>query len=293
MTVAQIEVGAGNHDEFVSWNGEAGQLWAANAAYFDTSVRHHHDWLMNSASIGRHDRVLDIGCGTGQCTRDAARRAGDGDAVGIDVSLPMIRAAEHAAHQEQLTNVAFVQGDAQVHQFPPGRFDVVLSRFGSMCFADQADAFTNTCGALRAGGRLTLVSWRSAAENDWITTLRRALVPDGPPPESTPNAPGAFRHADHDDTVAILAAAGFDDIHLDRLDLPIYLGRDADHAYSMLVPMFAWMVDDLEPDAKNAALSRMRMTLGAHQTSYGVTFGSAAWLITARRPQPVDGGRGS
>jgi len=66
---------------------------------------------------------------------------------------------------------------------------------------------------------------------------------------------------------------------------PIYLGLDAASAFSVLAPLFAWMVRDLDPAAASRAFDRMRQTLRSHQTADGVAFGSAAWLITARRGQ--------
>jgi SAM-dependent methyltransferase len=166
-------------------------------------------------------------------------------------------------------------------------FDVALSRFGSMFFADQAGAFANIGRALRPGARLLLVSWRSAAENEWISVLREALLPGGRPPGAAANGLGAFRHADRGDTAAILAAAGYHDIAIEPLDLPVYFGRDADDAFSVLGPLFAWMVRDLDPGAADRAFGRMRQALRARQTAGGVAFGSATWLITARHsPEP-------
>jgi SAM-dependent methyltransferase len=287
VTTGQISVGAGNQDQYGAWNSDEGGRWAASPGFYDASVRRHHRVLLEAAGIGPGDQVLDIGCGTGQSTRDAARRTAGGTALGIDLSLPMIEVAQATARREGLTHAAFVHADAQVHAFPPAAFDVALSRFGSMFFADQAGAFANIGRALRPAARLLLVSWRSAAENEWISALRQALVPGGPAPEATANAPGAFRHAGRDDTIAILATAGYNHIGLEPLDLPIYFGRDAADAFSVLGPLFGWMVRYLDPGAADQAFDRMRQVLLAHQTADGVAFGSATWLITARHsPEP-------
>ena len=283
MTTDQFTLGAGNQDQFRAWNGDEGHQWAANAAYYDTAVRQHHQRLMQAAAIGPDDRVLDVGCGTGQCTHDAARRAVRGAALGIDLSLPMIRMATATARGEGLPNASFVRGDAQVHPFPPRTFDIAVSRFGSMFFSDQVGALTNIGRALRPHGRLLLVSWRSARENDWISVLREALLPGAPAPEATTNTPGPFRHADRNDTMAILAASGYAAICMQSLDVPMHLGRDADDAFAVLGPLFAWMVHDLDPPAARRAFDRMRAVLRSHQTADGVALGSAAWLITARR----------
>lgn len=53
----------------------------------------------------------------------------------------------------------------------------------------------------------------------------------------------------------------------------------------MLGPLFGWMIHDLDPSAAGRALDRMRQALRAHETPGAVAFGSATWLITARRSQ--------
>ena len=87
-------VAVGNEEQYVAWNGDEGTHWAAHPDFYDRSIRQLHHSLMQAADINARDRVLDIGCGNGECTREAARRAPGGTAPGIDLSLPMIRVAE-------------------------------------------------------------------------------------------------------------------------------------------------------------------------------------------------------
>jgi ubiquinone/menaquinone biosynthesis C-methylase UbiE len=65
--------------------------------------------------------------------------------------------ARQATPPERLDNVRYELGDAQVHQFDPAGFDVVISRFGTMFFSDPAAAFANIAAALRPGARLVLL----------------------------------------------------------------------------------------------------------------------------------------
>jgi SAM-dependent methyltransferase len=273
-----------NREQHAAWDGDEGELWAAHPEFFDNSVRHLHQGLMEAAHIGRDDRVLDLGCGNGQCTHDAARSASRGTALGIDLSRPMLAVADSIAKRDGLGNATFVHGDAQVYPFDPGAFDVVLSRTGSMFFADQVDAFTNVARALRPGGRLTLVSWRSPADNEWFSSLVRAMLGDTPlPPPPPPTAPSPFRHADAAATTGILTAAGFAQVQLRPLDAPMYFGRDAEEGYPIMSELLGWMVRDRDPAARDRALDRLRRLLIEHESADGVTFGCAAWLITARR----------
>ena len=280
----RLSVAPGNNDQLAAWDGDEGAVWAAHPEFFDSSVRHLHRRLVEAAAVAPDDRVLDLGCGSGQCTRDAARQATRGEAVGIDLSRPMLRVAEETAAREGLGNVRFVHGDAQVHPFEPGTFDVAVSRTGAMFFADQVAAFTNVARALRPGGRLALVSWRSAAENEWFTSLVHALRPDLPVIAPPPDAPSPFRHADPDVTTSILTAGGFEQVALTPLDAPMYFGRDAEEGFRVVSDLLAWRVREVEPAERVESLARLRGLLQAHETGDGVAMGCAAWLITAARP---------
>src|SRR3569833_290281 len=136
-----------------AWNGYEGGHWAAHQSRYDAVNSGFNAPLLAAAAIGEHDRVLDVGCGNGQLTRLAARRARFGHATGLDLSAPMLERARATAAEEGVANVTFARGDAQVHPFPAGAFDVAVSRFGAMFFADPVAAFANVGRAERAGGR--------------------------------------------------------------------------------------------------------------------------------------------
>jgi SAM-dependent methyltransferase len=157
-----------NENMTAAWDGDEGAHWAANADRYDETVRAHHARLLEVAAIGAGEAVLDIGCGTGRTTRDAARAAGSGRTLGVDLSGPMLEVARDRAVSEGLTNVEFLQADAQVHRFEPGTFDVVISRFGVMFFDDPEAAFANIGRALRPGGRLAFVAWQGLERSEWI-----------------------------------------------------------------------------------------------------------------------------
>jgi ubiquinone/menaquinone biosynthesis C-methylase UbiE len=143
-----------NRDHAEAWNGPEGVHWAENADRYDAMAEGINEPLLAAARIGEGDRALDIGCGTGFLTRLAARRAGGGSVLGVDLSAPMLTRARAVAAEEGITNVRFEQGDAQVYPFPAAAFDLAVSRGGVMFFADHVAAFANIGRALRPGGRL-------------------------------------------------------------------------------------------------------------------------------------------
>src|SRR5215204_1516027 len=175
---------------------------------YDAELRLHDEVFRRTYYIGADDRVLDIGCGTGRTTRDAARSAGEGSALGVDLSASMIERARELARAEGVHNVAFEQGDAQVHRFPADGFDLAISRFGTMFFDDPVAAFANIAVALRPAGRLVMMVWQEHEHNEWSVEIERALGPEGSPVPAS-DARKAFSLADQGTVEAILGAAGF------------------------------------------------------------------------------------
>src|SRR3954454_24291743 len=94
---------------------------------YDAELRLHNEHFRAAARVGSRDRVLDIGCGTGQSTREAARAAVDGSAVGVDLSARMLERARQLTDEHGLPNITYQQADAQVHPFPATHFDLCIS----------------------------------------------------------------------------------------------------------------------------------------------------------------------
>ncbi|MCW6006501.1 class I SAM-dependent methyltransferase [Micromonospora sp. CPCC 205371] len=237
-----------------------------------------------ATQVGRHDRVLDIGCGTGDSTRDAGRAAVAGSVLGIDVSAPVLERARRLTEQAGLRNVSYLQADAQLHRFPPEHFDVCISRFGAMFFADPVAAFTNIGRALRPGARLVLMAWQSRDRNEWYTTVRDAIGAGVPEPSAAVGE-DPYALADPATTTAILAAAGFADVGVTEVREPVYYGPDTAAAYEFVTSMSYTQKLLATMDAQTAerAHRRLRAALAEHDTGSGVYIGARTWIITGRR----------
>jgi SAM-dependent methyltransferase len=268
-----------------AWNGAEGEDWAARADRFDAASAAFDPALLEAAGIGAADRVLDVGCGAGISTRAAARAAPDGHATGIDLSAPLLAEARRRSAAAGLANTTFVQGDAQVHPFEPAAFDVALSRFGVMFFGDPVAAFGNVARALRSTGRLAVLSWQPLARNEWLLVLRRTLAAGRPLPEPPGDAPGPFGLSDPDHVRRVLAAAGFESVHVAEVPGMVRLGADAEDAFDFVsgLGLTRGLLGGLDDGVRRAALDELQAALAEHATPDGVLLGAFAWLTTAHR----------
>lgn len=249
---------------------------------YDAELRLHNEHFRTAARVGSGDRVLDIGCGMGQSTREAARAAVTGSVVGVDASARMLERARQLSDDEGLTNITYQQADAQVHRFPPTHFDLCISRFGTMFFADPVAAFTNIGQALRPAARLVLLVWQDRDRNEWATAIRQTLTAATATPTSGPNA---FSLADPTVTEGILAAAGFTEVSFTDVHEPVYYGPDSATAFDAVLSLWEFkdLLANLDAVPAEQARTRLRATLDAHNTDDGVYFDSRAWIVTARR----------
>ncbi|MET3805464.1 SAM-dependent methyltransferase [Nakamurella sp. UYEF19] len=252
---------------------------------YDAELRRYHAHLMEAVDIGSDAQVLDIGCGTGQTTRAAARVALDGHALGIDISAPMLAQARRLTGQSGLANVKFERGDAQIHSLPRQHFTVGISRFGTMFFTDPTAAFAHIAHAMRPGATFIQLVWQDSSRQEWHVAIRRALSPDGPVSSATSTASVAFSMPDPAEVGAILTGAGFVDVRVSPVDEPVYYGADGEGALRAIqsLGMTERILRDLDTISAARGLGRLQRLLDVRNQD-GVWFESSAWLVSARRP---------
>jgi SAM-dependent methyltransferase len=279
-----------NAEQITYWNQQAGPTWVAVQSLIDQQIRPLGRRAMERAGLGAGQRVLDVGCGCGDTTLELATRvAPGGEALGVDISAPMLTRAAQQARAANVPNARFELADAQTSELPAGRFDVLFSRFGVMFFADPAVAFTNLRQALRAGGQLAFVCWQSMMENPWMAVpMMAALQHLPPPPMPAPGAPGPFAFADPDRVRDILTNAGFADVALEpvRMALSVGGGNDLDTTVDFILrmgPTARALREADDPELQPLVAASVREALAPYQTAdAGVMMDSASWIVTAR-----------
>src|SRR5262245_50155393 len=97
MVIANTEMAA-------AWDGSEGDDWTVDADRYDAAGAGAWRRFLDAGLVGVDDRILDVGCGTGQSSRDVARVATGGSVVGVDLSTRMLELARQRAAAEGVTN---------------------------------------------------------------------------------------------------------------------------------------------------------------------------------------------
>jgi SAM-dependent methyltransferase len=274
----RTEIDPSNLESAKAWDGPSGDAWVTHADQHDRAVARYLAPFLEAAALQPDHRVLDVGCGNGLTSIEAARRARS--VVGCDLSTGMLEVARQRAAAAGVANVEFVRADVQVADL--GTFDRVISRNGTMFFGDPTAAFANLARMLRPGGRLVMQVWQPYTEQEWLRTFREVA---GPVPPLPTEGPSPVSLGDPAEIERLLTAAGFAQPRIDGRAEPMLFG-DVAQAEDMALSVVGGMLADLEPDRRAAALDALRASLAEHAGPDGVAYRSAAWIVTAERGSP-------
>jgi ubiquinone/menaquinone biosynthesis C-methylase UbiE len=275
-----------NADQIAYWNGSNGQRWTDRQASQDVLLAPVLQILIDRIGPKAGDRIVDIGCGCGATSIALAERvAPEGFVLGVDISAPMLERARQLAPKG--LPLDFAQADATVYPFEPQSFDLLVSRFGVMFFAEPVSSFGNLRGAMRPKGRVVFACWREPKENPWMMAPLQAVYRQVPRlPQVGPEDPGPFAFASEERVTRILREAGYTDIAMEpcniALDISIGRGLEAATDAALEIGPSARALDGHPPEVRSAARASVRELLTPYARDQTVPLPGSIWIVTAR-----------
>src|SRR5258708_16880651 len=273
-----------NADQIAFWNGLAGHHGTDRQQAQDTILAPVSDILIDRAKARAGERIVDVGCGCGATTIALAQKVGPtGHVLGIDISTPMLARARQIAPAGLPAD--FALGDATVYPFQPASFDLMVSRFGVMFFAEPALSFANMRRALRPSGRLAFVCWREPRDNPWLMMPLQAVYKHVPKlPQVGPEDPGPFSFASEQRVISILGEAGFSGTEMERCDLSldVAVGRGLDAAVETALEIgpASRALEGQPPEVYDAAANSIREALAPFASGQAVPLAASTCIVT-------------
>ena len=288
-------VAAENEEATEAWSGVLFDRFLEYRDLVVAGLTQHGVAAMRTHPPKPGDRVLDIGCGFGDTTQELASIVGaEGEAVGVDVAEPFIRASMEEAAQAGVENVDFFVTDVQVGDLK-GPYDYAFSRMGVMFFANPVQAMRNVRDALRPGAKLVATVWRRKADNEWLNRAEEVAgryLEEPDEPEDVRCGPGPFSMANADTVSEQLQIAGFERPTFTRCDLPIKIGNDLDQAvsFNLAIGPAAELLricptDEVERLRPKLEGELREVLSGYRQADGTVAAPASTWIISATVPE--------
>jgi SAM-dependent methyltransferase len=271
------------------WNAERAQFWLANLWAMEVPLIPVAAAIFTAVDLKPGERVLDVGCGAGATTIEAADRVGpEGRVWGLDISPEMI---DVARARSAAPNLEWVVADAVEYDLPIDGFDAIISRFGVMFFSDPERAFRHLNAACRPGGRLVAAVWPRrdrapyfALPYDILTSVldrRRAVYTPIPADQ------GPFSLGDERNTIDLLVRAGWVSVRCDLRRDPLYLRGPAtlEQAVEALIEsnsaqgVLVGQPEEIVDEARTALIEG----LGPWHDGTGIALPGGFLMITATR----------
>ena len=243
--------------------------------------------LLRAVRVRPGQRVLDIGCGSGEPSLTIAQWVAPGGSVlGLDLSPQMLTIARLRARLRGITNARFRVGDIGRAGLGRPRFHAAVSRFGLMFVQDIPRALENIRDALTPGGRVAFAVWGPLARNP-VTRLQadvsRPFLTEPPPPVEC--APHPMRLGRAGALAGLVRRAGFRDVAT--------RGVRTSTVYGSVEEFLAMNLDFRNPlrdvyltlTARDRKRMRARLARGIRRFQYGPLIRSPgfAWVVSGRR----------
>jgi SAM-dependent methyltransferase len=270
------------------WDDERTARWVRQADAIERQLQPVSDALFAAAALRTGESVLDIGCGTGPTTRQAAALVGPtGRVTGVDITTEMLAAAAARPSGPHEAPIRWLLADPVDWEAPTPRHDVVLSRFGVMFFSDPRAAFEHLAEATGASGRLAIATWARRGASEMFEVPYRAALAALGRTDDLPQDQGPFSLGGPEIIGPLLEGSGWADVDplVHHLRLPYGGGVDAAAAARLSLDFgpTRTLTQELDEAGRSVVLAEITEALRSHETDGAVLLGGTVLVTTARR----------
>jgi ubiquinone/menaquinone biosynthesis C-methylase UbiE len=213
----------------------------------EDGAQHVNDHLVELAEVAPGKRVLDIATGIGEPAMSAAIRVGSaGQVVATDISKRMLDIARLRAGTAGLTNIEFLQADAERLDFPDHSFDAILCRWGITSLPGYSNLLVRIRRMLTPNGSFASSVWDEASR---IPLTGIAITVAQEMFHSAPPRPEPLFELPEDTLESVMIRAGFTDVRAEKLTVTLELvSTEAFTEYLVDVsPVVAALLSDQPP----------------------------------------------
>ena len=289
MSTAEAPTGTNEFVDF--WNEVLVPKFTNYRHVLVGGLTHHSAKIFPSLEIKEGDKCVDVGCGFGDTAILISERVGpSGSVLGIDCCDAFLEFGRKDAEAKGVTNVSFVEADVQTYPFKPD-YDFCFSRFGTQFFENPVAGLRSMRRSLKPGGVMTMIVWRTIADNPWLGLPKEVVLQYLPSPgeDARSCGPGPFSMADQQMVTKQLEIAGYDEIKFERVDAPLMVGKTVDDAIGFQLALGP--AGEVYREAGEVAEQRhdeiyqaLATELKRYEIPEGIVMASSSWKVRARCP---------
>ncbi|WP_207539688.1 class I SAM-dependent methyltransferase [Sabulicella rubraurantiaca] len=240
--------------------------------------------LLDALDVRPGVRLLDVCCGPGYVTAEAAARGAV--AVGVDIAPAMVEDARARAPDAE-----FHIGDAEALDVEDASFDAVGCAFGLLHLPSPELAIAEAFRVLRPGGAYAFTVWDGPERATLLKIGMGAVLAHADMSVPMPPGPPIFQLAEREFTPAALSRIGFCDVTIQELPL-VFRGSRAEEVWDFFekstvrtMGVVAQQIPEIQARIRVAVVEAASRYAGPG----GVTIPSPALLFVARKPDGATG----
>jgi SAM-dependent methyltransferase len=247
------------HELHATWESAA-PGWARWEHRFAEALTEVTDTMLDMAGVDAGMRVLDLACGAGSQSLQAAERVGaKGRVVASDISATMLAHVRGAAGRRGLGNIETLECAAEDLPANAGLFDAAFSRLGLMLFPDPKQALEAVQRVLKPKARIAALVFTTPAANPFMSKPMQILLRHAGKPAPAAGKPGIFALGGPSVLEALLSDSGLVDVRVEVARATLRLGSAAEALEMMEQAFGAYraVIADLDIEARAAAWSEV------------------------------------